>query len=259
MVLWPLFDLTSMQITLPSKSLAAQFDTIWQRFTRLSHTTDTLSTWSMRWRRWLTPANISFIVPITDPVVSSYLIEAQRRLVPYMTYTPQPPGKLHITVRLLGYLRAGLPLPETWRRSELQALANHAQTLFAKLPVFDVRVGPINAFPNVAIAEVHDEGQLRLLETAVNELIPHIHRTPQPYPLIPHITLGYFGRRPTGPIIDALRPLRNLPALPLIVDSVALTLYYRSSGSYPSKYLLHQSVEEVVATLPFRSGYRSNS
>jgi 2'-5' RNA ligase len=245
-----------MEITLPGKSLSVQFDALWERFTRLSHTTDTLGTWSMRWRRWLTPISVSFIVPINDPAISDYLIDAQQSLAPYMTYTPQPAEKLHITLSLIGYVRAGLPLPGTWTRSELQALANHARTLFAKLPSFEVRVGPINAFPNVAIAEVHDEGQLRLLETAIGELIPKARRANRSYPLIPHVTLGYFGHRPAAPIIEALRPLRSLPSLPFSVDQASLTLYYRSSGSYPTRYLLRHSVEEVIATLPLGSGYR---
>ncbi len=243
-------------ITLPGKSLAVQFDAIWQRFSRLSYTSDTLNTWSMRWRRWLTPISVSFIVPISDPTISHSLIDAQQPLAPYMTYTPQPAERLHITLRLIGYVRAGLLLPDTWTRSELHALANHARTMFAKFPPFEVRVGPINAFPNVAIAEVHDDGQLRLLETAVGELIPKARRTPRPYPLIPHITLGYFGHRPATPIIEALIPLRSLPSLPLIVDRAAMTLYYRRGGSYPTKYLLRHSIEEVIAALPLNSGYR---
>ena len=246
-------------VTLPGKSLAAQFDGLWQRFSQLAYTSDTLNTWSIRWRRWLTPISASFIIPIADSTISRYLIEAQQPLAPYMTYTPQPAEKLHITLRLVGYVRAGLMLPDTWTRSELHALANHARTLFAKFPPFEVRVGPINAFPNVAIAEVHDEGQLRLLETAIGELIPKARRTRRPYPLIPHVTLGYFGRRPAAPIIEALRPLRSLPPMLLTVDRVALTLYYRRGGSYPTKYLLRHSVEEVIATLPLKSAFRAKA
>ena len=244
-------------VTLPGRSLAGQFDALWQRFGLLSSTSETLNTWPIRWRRWLTPINVSFIIPVADAAISQYLIDAQKSLAPYMTYTPQPAEKLHITLRLVGYVRAGLLLPDTWTRSELHALSNHARTLFAKFPPFEVQVGPINAFPNVAIAEVHDEGQLRLLETAIGELIPKARRTRRPYPLIPHITLGYFGRRPAAPIIEVMRPLRNLPSMPLAVDRVALTLYYQRGGSYPSKYLLRHSVEEVIATLPLKSAYRA--
>ena len=84
-------DLTSpADPTLPGRSLDAQFEVIWQRFTRLAETVDTLSTSSARWRRLLTPVNVSLIVPIQDDAVNAYLMEAQRQLSLYMAYVPQP-------------------------------------------------------------------------------------------------------------------------------------------------------------------------
>lgn len=239
-----------MSTTLPGKSLDAQFDVLWQRFSRLSRTTDTLSLWSMRLRRWLTPINVSFIVPITDPAMCEYLAAVQATLAPYMAYTPQPAEKLHVTLYQIGYVRAGMPFPGTWTRAELDRLADSGRRLFEQLPAFTVRVGPINAFPNVAIAEVHDDGQLRLLERAAASVIPENRRVPPFYPLIPHITLGYFGDRPATPIIKILRPLRDLPTVPLRIDRAAMTLYYRGLGSYHTKHVLRHSVEEVIATLP---------
>lgn len=235
---------------MPGRSLEAQFDAIWQRFSRLTHTIDTLTTRSARWRRLLTPVAVSMIVPIQDEAVSAYLSEAQRKLSLYMGYVPQPVEKLHITLALLGYVRAVLPLPGTWRKAELQTLADNARVRFARLPAFTVRIGPINAFPNVAIAEVHDDGQMRLLEQVARDLIPVRRRVVSPYPLIPHITLGYFGRRPTRPLIQALTPLRDLPALPFQVDQVALTLYYRGFGPYRTKFILRHSIEQVIGQMP---------
>lgn len=240
--------------TIPGKSLDAQFDALWQRFTHLSQTVDTLNRWPMRWRRWLTPINISFIVPINDAEVTDYLIDAQQKLAPYMGYTPQPIDKLHVTLYQIGYLRAGLPISGTWLREELNRLAQSAAHLFEQLPPFTVRIGPLNAFPNVAIAEVHDNGQLRLLESAAANVIPASRRLSSTYPLIPHITLGYFGSRPALPVVKVLRPLRTSPGLPLRIDRAAITLYYRESGAYQAKHMLRHSVEEVIATLPLSKG-----
>lgn len=238
-----------MNTTLPGKSLEAQFDVLWQRFSRLPRTVDSMSGWSMRIRRWLTPINISFIVPISDPEVCDYLSNFQKTLAPYMAYAPQPAEKLHITLSQVGYLRAGLPLPNTWTHNELNDLIARARSLFSKLPAFTVKVGPINAFPNVAIAEVHDDGQLRLLERAAISVIPENRRLDAFYPLIPHVTLGYFGNRPAAPIAKVLRPLRNQPPLTLKIDRAAMTLYYRGLGSYRTKHVLRHSVEEVIASL----------
>ncbi len=204
----------------------------------------------MRVRRWLTPINVSFIVPITDPAVCDYLSNLQKTLAPYMDYAPQPSEKLHVTLYQIGYLRAGLPLSNTWTRAELDELSDKARELFKNLPPFTVKVGPVNAFPNVAIAEVHDDGQLRLLERAAASVIPDDRRVVPTYPLIPHITLGYFGNRPVTPIVKVLRPFRTQPPITLTIDRAAMTLYYRGLGSYRTKHVLRHSVEDIIANLP---------
>jgi 2'-5' RNA ligase len=246
-----------MEIQLPDRSLDAQFATLWSRFSNLKHTVDGLVMPTIRLRRWLTPINISFIVPIDDEQVSTYLIDAQNALAPYMHYAPQPSEKLHITLFMIGYLRTGLPLRYTWARDELPAIVEKSAQMFAKLPNFTVRVGPINAFPNVAIAEVRDEGQLRLLERAASSIIPEARRMPPMYQLLPHITLGYWGRRPVAPIAEVMRPMRQWPMLPLRVDRVAMTLYYRGMGAYDRQELLERSVEEVIATIPLNKRQRA--
>ncbi len=236
--------------TMPGRSLDAQFDALWARFSRLTRTTDTLNRWPQRWRRWLTPVNVSFIVPISDSAVRAYLSDVQRALAPYMAYAPQPTEKLHITLYQIGYLRGRLPLAESWTRLELEYIAEQARRLFSELPPFTVKIGPINAFPNAAIAEVRDGGRLRFLEQAAVSVLPKTRRQKPIYPLIPHITLGFFGDHPTAPILDALRPLRDLPVLPLTIDRAALTLYSQPIGAYRNRSILKHSVEEVFATLP---------
>src|SRR5579859_3524923 len=205
----------AVEVTLPGRSLDAQFEVLWQRFTRRTRTIDTLGRWSARLRRWATPINVSFIIPLSDPVVNAYLLSAQQALAPYMTYAPQPIERLHVTLYQVGYLRAGLPLPNTWIPEELGTLIERAKILLARFKPFILRVGPINAFPNVAIAEVHDDERLRLLARAVQALLPASRRRREIYPLIPHITLGYFGDRPTQPIIRVIDSLRTQPPLPL--------------------------------------------
>ncbi len=236
--------------TLPGKSLDVQFEMLWQRFSRLPRTIDTLGRLSARLRRLTTPINVSFLVPLTDPAVNAYLISVQETLAPYMTYAPQPAARLHITLHQLGYLRAGIPLPRTWTPEALGTVIENTRTLFARFKPFTVRVGPINAFPNVLIAEVHDSDRLRLLARALIDLLPPSRRQRPPYPLIPHVTLGFFGDRPTEPIIRAVQPLREQPSLPLTVDQVLLTLYYPDFGPYHTHRLLEHSVEDVIARLP---------
>ncbi len=239
-----------MDRTLPGKSLDAQFDVMWERFQRLPHTIDTMNRWPMRLRRWLTPINISFVVPIKAERVCTYLGRAQEILRPYMTYTPQPIDKLHITLYLVGYLRTWLALPGTWPRTALDRIVSLARENLALLEPFDVEIGPINAFPNVAIAEVHDRGQLRLLRAAVAQATPRLTRPLQSYPLVPHVTLGYFGRKPIEAVLEVIRPLREWPPVRLHIDRVDMTMYYRKRGPHKPADALPHSHEEVIATLP---------
>ena len=153
-----------------------------------------------RLRRWLTPVNVSFVIGIEDEAVCRYLMDAQEALIKHMDYAPQPQDKLHITVYQVGYLRTGLVLPGTWTPEQLHQIAGLARETLTYIDPFDVLVGPFNAFPNVAIAEVRDEGKIRLLRAAVSQTVPRLARPLPAYPLIPHVTLGYFGRKPAIPI-----------------------------------------------------------
>jgi 2'-5' RNA ligase len=237
--------------TIPGRSLDAQFDVVWQRFERVQSTTDTISQWSMRLRRWLTPVNVSFVIPIDDPIVCDYLGDAQQAIIKHMAYAPQPSDKLHITLYQVGYLRrwSFLRLPGSWSREELNKIADMATQYLTLLRPFTVEIGPVNAFPNVAIAEVRDHGRLRLLRGIVSRAIPPL-LMPLNYPLIPHVTLGYFGKQSAAAIRNTLRPLRNMPRVRFEVRQVDMTLYRRKPGPYePSQALLH-SDQEVLFSLP---------
>ena len=239
-----------MDPTLPGRTLDAQYDALWRRFERLSNTTDSLSSWRMRVQRFLTPVNVSFIIPIEDKAVCDYLGRAQQVLLSYMDYEPQPPDKLHITVYQIGYLRQGRsPFSGRWTRSQLNPMANLAKDYLQLLRPFTVKVGPINAFPNVPIAEVRDSGRLRLLRGVLAQSVPR-QIVAVNYPLIPHVTLGYFGAQPAAPLRNALRPLRDWKPIPFTVERVYLTLYYRKPGPYSRKQALLHSVEEVLFSLP---------
>ncbi len=239
-----------MDIQLPGKSLDAQFASLWERFSKLPKTVDSLNTLDVRLRRWLTPISVACIVPIDDDQVCAYLEKAQHALAPYMRYAPQPTERLHITLFMVGYLRGGFPFPNTWTRDELNRMTSNAVQMFRKLPNFTVRVGPINTFPNVAIAEVRDDGHLRLLERAAASVIPETRRMTPRFSLLPHITLGYWGERPVPEIVEAIRPMRDWPSLPLQINRASVTLYYRELGTYKKRHVLERSVEQIIGTLP---------
>jgi len=240
-----------MDRTLPGRSLERQFEAVWQRFERLSYTTDTLRSLPARIRRWLMPVNVSFIIPIEDQTVCDYLGRAQEALKPHMAYAPQPADKLHITLFQLGFLRS-IPFQVRggWSRTQLDQIADLVGQYMSLVKPFKVQVGPVNAFPNVAIVEVHDLGKLRLLNGVASQAVPPLQLPLPRFPMVPHVTLGFFGRRSAAPIRNTLRPLRNWRPIPFLVDRVELTLYYPKPGPYSLSRILQHSVEEVIVTLP---------
>ena len=240
-----------MDRTLPGKSLEWQFDALWQRFERLSYTTDTLRSLPARIRRWLMPVNVSFIIPIEDQAVCDYLGRAQEGLKPHMAYAPQPAERLHITLFELGFLRSiPFQLRGIWSRTQLDQIADLVGQYMSLVKPFEVQIGPVNAFPNVAIVEVHDLGKLRLLNGVISQAVPPLQLPLPRFPMVPHVTLGFFGMRPAAPIRNTIRPMRNWPPIPFLVDHVDLTLYYPQPGPYSLSRILQHSVEEVIVTLP---------
>jgi 2'-5' RNA ligase len=137
--------------------------------------------------------------------------------------------------------------------NRLERTAELARDYLQLLRPFTVHIGPINAFPNVAIAEVRDGGKLRLLRGVVTQALPR-RLVSSGYPLIPHVTLGYFGAQPAAPVRNTLRPMRNWKPIPFTVDRVDLTLYYRKPGPYIRSQALLHSVEEILFSLPIGNG-----
>jgi 2'-5' RNA ligase len=113
-------------------------------------------------------------------------------------------------------------------------------------PAFDVEIGPLNAFPNVLIAEVHDNSQaLHRLRARVRRALPLRARPPLAWKYLPHVTRGFWGRQPAVPLVEALRPYRAITPLRFHVDRVWLTVYTRDA--WPGQHLLSKATEEIIA------------
>lgn len=234
---------------------ATSYQAVWDRFTRQTWTQDSLADERRSWRRWLHTPVVAFIIPIGDPAVRSQLQDWQRALSPWLAYAPQPAERLHITLHIAGRISPlpWLPLPDTWRRHDLQRLATTIRTLVQEMDAFVVRIGPLNAFPNALFAEVQDEtGCLRALRVRVRRAMPLRARPPLRWPFVPHVTLGLWGRQPVAPLVAALRPLRQVEPVPLRVETVRLTIY-ATDGRMPRAEVLCTAREEVIAEYVLKS------
>jgi 2'-5' RNA ligase len=207
---------------------ARAYSAQWDRFRRLESTQDSLMRERRGWRRLLLRPTIAFVLPISDPVARARLAAWQETFRPWLLYDPQPPDRLHVTLCEVGSLcpKPWLPLPNTWRRSVLPALAGRMRQVIESFAPLEVQIGSLNAFANVLFAEIRDPEQcLRLLRVKVRRALPLRARHQPAWIYLPHVTLGYWGQQPTAPIIKALRPYRTMEPLPLSVNRVWLTVY----------------------------------
>ncbi len=224
----------------------------WERFSRLSRTQDSLADERRGWRRWLLTPVVAFVIPVDDPAVCAGLESWQRALAPWLVYDPQPAEHLHITLHIAGRLSpvSWLLLPSFLRRSEVGRLAERARPVFGRFNPFEVGIGPPNAFANALFAEVQDEaGCLQALRAELRRALPLRARPPLRWPFVPHVTLGFWGRQPVAPLVQALVPYRSAAPLPLRVTAVHLTLYHQDSALLRPD-VLRTAREEIVA------GYR---
>ncbi len=227
------------------------FQANWQRFTRLDETSDILASERIgdrRWR-WLLP-DIAFVIPVVDEAAVAQCIEWQQALHQWFEYEPQPPERLHITLHYVGDLRRHFWQWRltTWGRASLRKLAERAGAALADVAPFEVLIGPLNAFPGGLFAEVHgDDHQLDRMRDAIKAALPwrasllYIGRA-----YLPHVTLGYWGHQPVGPLVNALRRYREIDAVPLRVERVKFTIYARDAVPLRSD-VLRTAREEVIA------------
>lgn len=228
---------------------AQPFAAKWHQFARLDYTSD-MTTLRQRplWRVLQLPY-VGVIIPIDDPAVVEQLVAWQDALRSFMAYDPQPVDKLHITVHYLGALRQRpwYLLPYSWRRASLPDLSACIEQAVRSSPPFDVRIGPLNAFPNALIAEVHECERrcLRMLRANIRRALPLRARPPAPWSYLPHITLGLWGTQDVAPIVEALRPYRDAEPLTFRVTCVKFTVYTRDDDPLDPHYLKNAS-EELI-------------
>lgn len=232
------------------------YRTKWEQFARLLQTQDSLASERRGWRRWLLLPYIAFVLPIEDPAVISQIAAWQQAFLSRLNYDPQPLDRLHITLHYVGLLRRKpwLLLPNSWRKSALPQLAERARSAIESCSVFEVKLGPLNAFPNVLFAEVQDEREcLRRFRLRLRRVLPLQARPPLQWTYLPHLSLGYWGRQAAAPLVDILRPYRHIEPIPLRITSVKLTVYYRDTAPL-GRELLTGAAEEVIAEFHLNEG-----
>lgn len=226
-----------------------QFRKTWKKFTRLDVTEDSLANDRRSLRRWRLLPYIAFLIPIDDPAIVDQLTEWQTAFRPWLAYDAQPAERLHITLHHVGMLRRSpwMLFPNTWKRDTLFALADRARDAIESCAPFDIGIGPLNAFPNALIAEIHDPHRcLRLLRARIRRALPLRARPPAQWNYLPHVTLGFWGQQDAPPLAGRLRLFRDVEPQAVRVDRVKFTVYSRDMLS-PKRDILISAEEDVIA------------
>lgn len=172
-------------------TIEAEFDLAWSRFQSLDSLTLMTAALKSSWPSRREYA--AFLVRIEDPAAVDYL----RRLVGCITSLPgvecYPEPYWHMTVKGLGFVVQDPSRPEEISAAGLREVARAARHVFAHQSAFNVRLGRVNAFPEVAFVEVLDSLPMRELNTRLLDVLPRIVRYPfDGPPFLPHVSIARF-------------------------------------------------------------------
>jgi RNA 2',3'-cyclic 3'-phosphodiesterase len=165
----------------------------------------------------------SLMIPVEASRFRKRLEPLRDALRPFPFLSLHPDHFMHITLLLLGFLveepeEEGEVSPE--RLGEIEASARRA--LFG-FPAFTIRLANLNAFPDAAFVEVHDDGILDLLRETL--CVSCALKKPSGPP---HLTLAYFqapdGTSAPEGLIATIARYRDWDVGELAVEGVEMTL-----------------------------------
>ncbi len=165
----------------------------------------------------------SLMIPVEASRFRKRLEPLRDALRPFPFLSLHPDHFMHITLFLLGFLveepeEEGEVSPE--RLGEIEASARRAVLGF---PAFTIRLANLNAFPDAAFVEVHDNGILDLLREALCASCA-LKKPSGP----PHLSLAYFqapdGASAPEELISTIARYRDWDVGELAVESVEMTL-----------------------------------
>jgi 2'-5' RNA ligase len=212
---------------------AAEYEAAWRRFhvlTGLIHGFETIdSPWARGRERYG-----AFLVRVDDTAARGHLRPLAERLSRVPGLAMYPEAYWHITVKTLGFLVSEATAPDEVPDRLLAPIIEAATSVFNAHPTFDVSIGPINAFPDVVIAEIWDGGAVRRLNTALLDGVPALPGQPFDGPhFLPHISLArYASNEALDELKATLTDLRTMgPGPTLHVSAIDLITAHIGHGA----------------------------
>ena len=172
---------------------AAEYEAAWTRFHTLTGLIHGFETIDSPWARGRDRYG-AFLVRVDDAAARYHLRPLAARLSRVPGLAMYPEEYWHITIKTLGFLVPEATAPDEVPDRLLAPIIEAARGVFNAHPAFDVSIGPINAFPDVVIAEIWDSGAVRRLNTALLEAAAGLPRQPFDGPhFLPHVSLARYA------------------------------------------------------------------
>jgi len=190
--------------------LCSDFGSAWERFLHLEELRLLEETQEAEWTRGRTEY-LAFLITVSDEATREYIMRTLARIEGIPGVDPYPERYWHVTIKGVGFLVDAPTQDDEVSAGDAERMAEAARPVLDGAAPFEVRTGPVSAFPEVVILEVHDGGRVRALNTELLESAPGLMR----YPIdgevfLPHISIARFSSNEgLGELKEALASLRE--------------------------------------------------
>jgi len=219
---------------------ATEYEAAWARFQSLTGPIHGFETIDSPWARGRA-RYCAFLVRVNDPAAREYLRPLAERFSTVPGLTLYPEDYWHITIKTVGFLLPEAAAADEVPDANLAGIIEEATAVFAAHTAFDLRIGPVNAFPDVVIAEIWDGGAVRRLNTALLGAVPGLLRQPfdGPY-FLPHVSLArYSSNEALDELKTTLADLRALGPGPALRASAIELITAHIGNASPTLVTTH--------------------
>lgn len=205
----------------------ASFQERWAEFGRLERLVNHWW-WRPGWRvgRSFYTWHITFDNEASKPL-HDLVTHLHNRLDDVVGLDPIPQRWLHLTMQGLGFTD---DIPD----ADVQAITQQATTRLAKVPAFDITLGPIEGDDEATGLLVRPWDPVHAVRDAIREAIATVWDTvPEAPEFRPHVSIAYSNSAaPTAPLRERLTELRTLAPVTIPINSVQLIRLNRDHQMY---------------------------